>query len=266
MNTLTLRTSSASCQIALHGAHLTSYVRNGLERLFVSQQAVMDGTKAIRGGVPICWPWFGQLHADIASHKIAHGLVRNQPWDIIAQTYSAEESSVTLVPSDTHHPLWPSGLSCSIKITLGEVLEIRLISSNSSAKPIALTGALHTYFAIPDIVDIELEGFEQAHQYIDNNTTTRHDFGENPYLINDEVDRVHLLPAPSTKIVSDSPITIKHRGHDSLVVWNPGAAKAKALADLADKEYRQFVCIETALTQGFELIPGNTHELIQSID
>ena len=135
-----------------------------------------------------------------------------------------------------------------------------------SAKPIALTGALHTYFAIPDIVDIELEGFEQAHQYIDNNTTTRHDFGENPYLINDEVDRVHLLPAPSTKIVSDSPITIKHRGHDSLVVWNPGAAKAKALADLADKEYRQFVCIETALTQGFELIPGNTHELIQSID
>ena len=266
MNYVLLRTPSASCHIALHGAHVTSYIRNGVERFFVSEQAIMDGTKPIRGGVPICWPWFGQLHPDIQEHKIAHGLVRNQPWRILAQTHSENTSSVTLSPSNLDQSLWPKGLSCIVKITLNESLEIRLTSINDSSEPITFTAALHSYFAVSDVSEIQLRGFGKAHQYIDNNSGLRYDFDDEIYPIHDEVDRVHLLPAPSTTIECDAAVTMTHQGHDSLVVWNPGVDKAMSLGDLANEEYRQFLCIETAMTQGHTLSPNGRHTISQRID
>ena len=265
MNYVTLSTPSASCKIALHGAHVTSYIRDGKERFFVSEQAVIDGTKAIRGGVPICWPWFGQLHPEIKSHNIAHGLVRNQPWHIIAQTYRQNESSVTLSPTDCQHPLWPKGLSCKVKITLNDVLEIRLITSNESTELLTFSGALHSYFSVPDVTKVQLKGFGNSHQYIDNNTGLLHNFSNDNYELKGEIDRVHLLPVLTTLIACDTPVKIDHQGHDSLVVWNPGNLKAKALSDLADQEYRDFVCIETAITQGQALSPKSHHELTQRI-
>ena len=262
---MTLHHHNAQCTIALHGAHIVSYQRDGKERLFLSKQAILDGSKPIRGGIPICWPWFGQLHPTIDEHRIAHGLVRNQSWRVLAQTHSDAGASVTLCPTNTTHPLWPQGLDCLIKITLSKTLEIRLLTTNRSAVPISYTGALHSYFAVSDVAQVHLSGFETPHDVIDNASGVQYRFTDAPHRIAGEYDRIHQLAAATTHIHDTSTITIHHQGHDSLVVWNPGPEKAKALHDLADAEYRQFVCIETAITQGNTLAPGMQQEMIQTI-
>jgi glucose-6-phosphate 1-epimerase len=268
--TITLSHANSTCIIALHGGHILSYQRNGEERLFVSKQAVLDGSKAIRGGVPICWPWFGQLHPDIHEHGIAHGLLRNQSWQVSAQIATTSYASATLSPTDRSHPLWPTGLDVQLKVTLADVLTIELISTNHSDNAVTFTGALHTYFAIPDIAQIQLQGFSQAHRFTNNLNGDTAQWHDTAYTFAGEVDRIHENEAnglAETQILAeDFDRRINHQGHDSLVVWNPWIEKGQRLADLDDNEYRAFVCIETAVTKKVTLAPQAAHRLIQRID
>lgn len=133
-----------TCVVSLFGGHVLSYTQSGVEKLFMSKQAKLDGSRPIRGGIPVCWPWFGQLHPDINEHKLAHGLVRQQLWELEAKVSTAKSVSITLSPTDLTHPLWPQGLTCQLIITLThDHLEVKLLSHNKGEKPVPLSCALH---------------------------------------------------------------------------------------------------------------------------
>ena len=263
---LTLTHGNSQCVLSLFGAHVLSYQHNGKEKLFVSKKAHLDGTRPIRGGIPVCWPWFGQLHPDIAQHKHAHGLVRNQLWQIDAQVKTDQATSITLSPTVTSSPLWPEGLSAQLVVTLtADTLSIALHSHNNSNKDMPLSCALHSYFAIEDINNIGITGLNGI--YHDNAQNGAIEHTPSPYLISAEVDRIHPTHVAQTQIeqASQTMTTVMHQGHDSLVVWNPWIEKSSALADMAVTEYLSMVCIETALTQGFSLPAGQSHVLEQTI-
>lgn len=263
---VTLTLGNSRCVISLFGAHVLSYQQHGQEKLFVSEAARLDGSRPIRGGIPVCWPWFGQLHPNIAEHKQAHGLVRNQLWQIDAQVKTDQLTSITLSPTDMSSPLWPEGLSAQLVITLTtEHLSVALHSYNDSMTSIPLSGALHSYFAVSDVTSIQVNGLsglynDNANNGVEGQTLT-------PYLFNAEVDRIHPTDVPQTIITrgSQTIANVLHAGHDSLVIWNPWIEKSRALADIADTEYLSMVCIETALTQGFSLAAGQSHVLEQTI-
>lgn len=263
---ITLDQGSSRCVISLFGGHVLSYQRNGQEKLFVSQAARLDGTRPIRGGVPVCWPWFGQFHPDIAQHQQAHGLVRNQLWQIDAQVKTTQATSITLSPTQTTGALWPEGLTAQLVITLTlESLSIALHSQNNAPQGIPLSCALHSYLSVEDITNIQISGITGP--YHDN---TQHGATFNtpePYRINAEVDRIHPTKAQHTDIQCNGPIVthLTHRGHDSLVVWNPWVEKSSVLTDMDNGEYQNMICIETALTQGFNLPSGQSHVLEQII-
>ena len=262
---VTLQHQHDRAEIALFGAHVTSYIKDGCEKLFVSELAKLDGSRPIRGGIPVCWPWFGQLHPDIKQHGIAHGLVRNQMWQIIAQIQTNTMASVTLEPTDTGHALWPEGLSCQVKVTLTDALKIELITHNNSNTPSPLSAALHTYFTVCDISTTAITGVAGA--FTNNLNSTLHKTSPELYVFTEETDRVHQSTTPKTTIKTNGNTLhiVEHQGHDSLVVWNPWLDKATGFVDMADDEYQKFVCIETALTQGYEIAPGQTHNLVQII-
>ena len=252
-------------EIALFGAHVLSYKKAGSEKLFVSKSAKLDGSRPIRGGIPVCWPWFGQLHPAIKEHGIAHGLVRNQMWQITAQIQTNTMASVTLEPTVTRHTLWPEGLSCQIKITLTDTLKIELITHNSSNIPYPLSAALHTYFTVPDISTTAVTGVTGA--FTNNLDSTLQKTSPEPYVFTEETDRVHQSTTHKTTIETNGNTlhTVEHQGHDSLVIWNPWQTKAASFVDMEDTEYQKFVCIETALTQGYVIQPGQTQILVQEI-
>lgn len=263
---LTLTHGNNQCVLSLFGAHILSYERNGQEKLFVSKAAHLDGTRPIRGGIPVCWPWFGQLHPDIAQHKQAHGLVRNQLWQIDAQVKTDQATSITLSPTVTSSPLWPEGLSAQLVVTLtADTLSIALHSHNNSIKDIPLSCALHSYFAIEDINNICITGLNGI--YHDNAKNGAIEHTPSPYLVSAEVDRIHPTHVAQTQIkqTSQTITAVMHQGHDSLVVWNPWIEKSSALSDMENTEYLSMVCIETALTQGFNLPAGQSHVLEQTI-
>lgn len=263
---VTLTHGNSRCVISLFGAHVLSYQQHGQEKLFVSEAARLDGSRPIRGGIPVCWPWFGQLHPNIAEHKQAHGLVRNQLWQIDAQVKTEQLTSITLSPTDISSPLWPKGLSAQLVVTLtNDCLSIALHSYNDNTTSIPLSCALHSYFAVADVTTIQLNGLsgrfnDNAHNGVKEQTPT-------PYLFNAEVDRIHPTQVPQTNISENSQTIVRvlHSGHDSLVVWNPWAEKCSALGDMADTEYLSMLCIETALTQDFSLAAGQSHVLEQTI-
>lgn len=257
-----------TCVISLFGGHVLSYSQDGVEKLFVSREAKLDGTRPIRGGIPICWPWFGQLHPDINEHNIAHGLVRQQLWELDAKVTTPESVSVTLSPSDLTHPLWPNGLTCQLIITLTKShLSVALHSHNQGNQTLLLSGALHSYFAVSNIKDTTLEGI--TGEYADNANHGKLHVTEQPYQFSAEVDRIHPNTDASlqTNIVNKQQqlTSLTHTGHDSLVVWNPWIEKSRGFSDMADDEYTQMVCIETALTQDFKLAPQSRHCLTQTI-
>lgn len=263
--TILLQNQDDCAEIALFGAHVLSYIKGGRERLFVSESAKLDGSRPIRGGIPVCWPWFGQLHPEIKEHGIAHGLVRNQIWQVTAQIQTDSTSSVTLEPTETEHALWPKGLHCQVKITLTDKLKIELITHNSSHIPYPLSAALHTYFTVSDISTTNISGITGA--FTNNLDDSQHKTTPKPYVFVEETDRIHQSETPCTIIENDNGMlhTVEHQGHDSLVVWNPWQDKACGLVDMKDTEYQNFVCVETALTQGFVIQSGTTHTLVQII-
>ena len=254
--------ATSRCKISLFGAHVLSYQHAGSEKLFVSKAAKLDGSRPIRGGIPVCWPWFGQMHPLIADHRQAHGLVRNQLWQIDAQKTTTDASSITLSPTQNNHALWPLGLSVQLVITLTSAqLSVTLISQNNSQSDYPLSAALHSYFAVDDIHTVCLTGITDLHRA-----------QPSPYHIVQEVDVIHasknaMDQQQHVTIQSDGKTLteVTHQGHDSLVVWNPWQDKTLALVDMQDNEYVKMICIETALTQGFILAQGQQHQLTQII-
>ena len=264
---LTIDNAFATAKISLFGGQVLSYIpqRDGRERLFLSSKALLDGSKSIRGGIPLCWPWFGAYKGPApAAGMPAHGYARTRRWQVVSLTEHALGTDVLLELEGSSGPGFVGKAELRVLISVGEQLRVELQTRNSGLAPFTLGAALHTYFAIDDIYSTRLTGLSGL--YSDKTQNWAMLPTPVPYGFSAETDRIHLQGAPHVEIHSgDNCIGVESAGHDSVVVWNPWETGSQAFADLAPQDYQHFVCVETALTQGFTLSPGATHVLRQSI-
>lgn len=254
----------ASAEISLFGGHILSFKPkyDGRERLWVSQNALFDGKKPIRGGIPICWPWFGGHSGN--TDLPAHGYVRAQNWDILNTEESNTGTTITLKPQTTVGEGFEGDAQLTLVVHVGQQLRIQLLTSNLGNTPFTFNCALHSYFAIADIKHCELLGLTK--QYSDKTRSLQMFDTPQPYCFSEETDRVHI-EQPKTLSIIDKQIKtrILSSGHDSIVVWNPWQDKSSSMDDMADDSYLTMLCVETAVTQGQEVAPQATHTLEQVI-
>ena len=264
---LTIDNTFATARISLFGAQVLGFCpkRDGRERLFLSSKALLDGSKSIRGGVPVCWPWFGAYKgASTATGLPAHGYARTRRWQLVTLVERAEGTELVLELADAGGPGFDGKAELQLVIKVGEKLSIQLVTRNTGSVPFPLSAALHTYFVIDDIRAAQVKGLSGTY----SDKTQNWALLPTPltYRFNSQTDRIHLeKPALLELVSTNRVITIESSGHDSVVVWNPWEDGSKSFVDLAPDDYQHFACIETALTQGFELLPGQQHHLQQTI-
>lgn len=262
---LNIANNHAVAQISLFGGQVLSFCprKDGRERLYLSKLARLDGSKSIRGGVPICWPWFGSNLSDTALP--AHGYVRTRQWRLL-ETNESEEHTVVLLQAEDSSGTGLNGTAqLQLRIVIGSELEISLLTRNTGAVAFPLSCALHTYFAIADIHRTSVAGI--SGEYSDKTRNWEHFQTPTHYTFSEETDRIHLQASPAIRINSGKHTTgVKSQGHDSIVVWNPWTACADNFPDMEAEDYSRMLCVETALTQGFKLEPDASHVLTQIID
>ena len=245
----------ASALISIYAAQVLSYklkLEDGgnNELLFVSESAYFEEGKAIKGGIPICWPWFGRDPENLGRQM--HGFARNMLWQLEdTSSTSAGDTKIvlSLTESKDSYKLWPHDFKVILTITIGKSLHLSLQTINTGKEAFTITQALHTYFSIADIQQVQLEGLDGV-QYLDmvngaNKTEVQLD-GVN---VNQEVDRIYTdAPNYATLIDTKSQreVTIETSGSKTTVVWNPWIDISKSSGDLNDDAYQRFICVETA--------------------
>lgn len=270
--TLKVINQHCSGEIALFGGHLLSFIplRDKQERLWMSPRALFDGSKPIRGGVPVCWPWFANLQTQTHTDELAlpaHGFVRTQPWHVIKVEESDAMTIITLQPDQLGLFGFSEQLLVNLEVTFAKQCSIKLISTNMSERPATITAALHSYLNIADIHQTEIHGV--AGRYIDKLRNSQTFEQGTPYLITGETDRIHLKDDSNyfDRISIAAPIctNIQQQGHDSVVIWNPWEDKSQSMPDMQDDGYLQMLCIEAAITQGHIVAAKQQHILLQVI-
>lgn len=252
--------------VSIYAGHVLSYEPFGQAPvLWVSQLAQYEAGKAIRGGVPIIWPWFGAHPSD--STKSSHGFARRSHWTV-SSTHSAGTSRqlvLSLTDTAETRALWPHRFQLTLTITLNQTLTVELATANTGSTPFTMTQALHSYFHVGDINQIQIHGLEQS-AYLDqlDNMQPKRQSGAITFAA--EVDRIYI-ETTNDCIIADPVlgrrIRIAKKGSGSTVVWNPWIAKAQRMADFGDTEYQEMVCIETtnAADDKVTLMAGEGHRL-----
>lgn len=239
---------AATARVALHGAQIMEWTPAGQEPvLYLSPQAVYREGKAIRGGVPICWPWFGPHETDRSLP--AHGFARNRFWTL--SDAGEDEAGVllrfTLADDDESRRLWPHAFRLEMTMNVGAELRLALRMVNMGDAAFTITGALHTYLAVGDIRRVTIEGLDGA-EYLDMVGTKEVRRQDGNIVFDQEVDRDYRSAAEVR--VKDAALgrvlTVLGEGSHCTVVWNPWIDKAAALSDVPDADYQRFVCVETA--------------------
>ena len=262
--------AAASAEIMLLGAHLVSYkTADGTEHLWMSERSFFEEGKPIRGGVPVCWPWFGPNAENSALP--AHGMVRQRLWEFVgAEEPDARTTRCTFVIRDTPElrKLWDHAFELSITFTVSDTLTIALTTKNTGDAPFTISQALHTYFRIQDIMKAEVLGLEnKAFTNKAGGHTSEEKMGAAPVTFGMEVDRVfHDAPGPFTLLdkAAGKSVHITTEGSNSAVTWNPWIEKSiKMSADFPPEGYKEMVCVETAnaLSDARIVRPGEAHTL-----
>ncbi|MFB1485922.1 MULTISPECIES: D-hexose-6-phosphate mutarotase [unclassified Thiocapsa] len=236
--------------------------------LFVSERAYFAEGKAIKGGIPICWPWFG---ADPeAKGRPAHGFVRAWPWQVLATESlgdGATRVQLGIADDAATRAIWPQYFNLLIDIHVGATLSVALSTLNAGDRPFHITQGFHTYFKVGDATQVAVEGLDGC-RYIDKaadggDVVIRQDgqvrFEREVNRIYEDVPSVLTIVDPTL----DRRIRIESEHSCTAVVWNPWVETAKAMGDLDDQDYRRFVCVETLNTASevIEIPPGETYRL-----
>jgi glucose-6-phosphate 1-epimerase len=246
----------ASAVVTRHGAHVVSWIPDGLERLFLSELGAMDRRAPIRGGVPVIFPQFATYGS--LPH---HGLVRTRDWVLTADGVDGGAAYATfrIEDSDETRRLWPIAFRCELTVSVSAPrLELALRVENPGPAPFTFCAALHTYLRVDDVRSARLEGL-QGTRYRDRTDADReHVETASTLIVGDEVDRIYMQ-APSSLRVQEASrgMRIDADGFPDVVVWNPWVARSKLLPDLADEAYLDMLCVEAAaVVQPLTLAPG----------
>jgi D-hexose-6-phosphate mutarotase len=262
-----IKNRQASARVALLGGHVLSYQPAGQSPLiWLSKASRFQVGQPIRGGIPLIWPWFGPHDTDPT--KPAHGFARTRLWRVLGTRIVAEGANqlrLGLADDETTRDLWPHPFRLELVITVGASLSLELIAHNNDSQAVVCGLALHTYFAVSDIDQINVFGLEDK-VYVDKVDGQQRKRQAGPLTFSGETDRVYLDTTADCLI--DDPglgrrIRLAKSGSRSTVVWNPGPARSQALPDMAADGYRSMLCVETAnaLDDVVTIPPGEAHHL-----
>ena len=266
-----INNSHARASVCLQGAQVLTFAPSHHEPvLYVSKQARYISGKSVRGGIPVCWPWFGP-HATEAQ-KPAHGFARSSLWRVIktdALNDGATRLVLELTPLPEHHALWPHDARVQLHVSVGPSLTVELVTHNESTQPIQISEALHTYFQVSDIESVSVTGLEGC-TYMDKVTGGAPAIQQQAITIRGETDRVYLHTAAECVIHDPGlqrRIHIAKTGSLSTVVWNPWTEKALKLGDMGSDGFRSMLCVESAnaLDDVVTIAAGTEHRLINII-
>ena len=246
-----IKNDQATATISLQGAHLLGWKPHDQDDvIWLSKDATFAKGKSVRGGIPICWPWFG-AHERNDSFP-AHGFARTVLWQVInTQKLSSDETQITFRLSTNQldkdiQKMWPQETVAEYRLTIAETLTLELTTFNKSDETITIGQALHTYFNIEDISNTTVYGLE-GKTYLDKTDNFNAKIQNGLITINNEVDRVYLDTADDVTIDNKKrKIIIKKQGSHSTVVWNPGEDVATKMGDLGEDGYQQMLCVESA--------------------
>ncbi|MFV3404038.1 MULTISPECIES: D-hexose-6-phosphate mutarotase [Pseudomonas] len=280
LNCWRISSAHAELLIAQQGAQILSYQRVGEPPLlWLSDQAIFRQGTSVRAGVPVCWPWFGNLQRNPQSVQAmyhaeqapAHGLARNRDWQLLrAEEQDAKLHIEFALPSAQGDlPGWPHNVELKLTIVLGDELALSLTSHNLGQQPVTISQALHSYFAVSDVRQAQVEGVEGL-GYIETLADWEQRQQSGALTFSGETDRIYRATPQRLSIIDphwNRRITLTSSGSRSAVIWNPWTERAKALPDMADDGWQRMLCIETANVWDdvVELKPGASHTLGLSI-
>jgi D-hexose-6-phosphate mutarotase len=271
---LVVETDRCRARLTPYGAHVCEWTPAGqaTSALFLSPRATFAAGKAIRGGVPVCFPWFANHPTDAT--KPAHGFARTRLWQVadIGRNGDDDVGVVLRLTSDAEtRAYWPAEFVATLTVSLGRSLAMTLEVENTGADEIAYESALHTYLTVGDVEGISIHGLKRT-RFVDKvDGFQEKTAGDTPIAIAGEVDRVYL-DTPATCTVDDPVlgrrIRIEKRHSQATIVWNPGHQKAQGVADIGGEAWQRFVCVETANCgpHVVRLAPRARHAMTARID
>ena len=246
-----INNTRAHATVSTYSGQLLSYRPKDRQEdlLFVSDKAYYEAGKAIKGGIPVCWPWFGPDPENRG--RPAHGFVRNRQWQVSGSESLADGSTkiiLSITDSEATRALWPHPFQLDIEITVGDTLRVELVTHNTGNDSITISQALHSYFRVGDITSVSVLGLDGIN-YIDKANDSARKTQAGPLTISSEVDRIYTDTSGDLTIDDASlerKIAITSSGCSTAVVWNPWVNIAASMADLDDDDYLQMLCVETA--------------------
>jgi glucose-6-phosphate 1-epimerase len=256
----------AAGEVYLYGGHVTSWKPAGAEEvLFVSAKSKWQEGVAIRGGVPVCFPWFGGKAGDAKAP--AHGFARIRMWELGAIERGGDGVTVVMfLESDAEtKKWWAADFRLEHRVTFGRNLKMELVVKNRSASAARFEEALHTYFRIGDIAQARVRGLDGL-RYTDKTDARKEKTQKGDVVITSETDREYL-DAPREVELEDGTtrrrIRIANENARTTVIWNPWMEKAKAMSDLGDEEWKQMICVETTNVSQYavEVGAGKEHRM-----
>lgn len=266
LSQITISNEYATASIFPYGAHVSSFVPKGGKDLFwMSTKSPFSVGKAIRGGVPLCWPWFSAHKQD--KTLPSHGFARIHTWHAASAAQLADGRTrlvFTLDSTPETRTIWPHDFHAEYTVTVGSSLDLSLSTTNTGTEPFLFEEVLHSYFAVGDVRKTALHGFDQGY-YLDRGT------GDTPALLQGvykpQAETTYLFEKPNQQARLSDPsmkrsLVMEHRGAGSCAVWNPfdtGAAKMPEVAE----QWPEFLCVEHGnfLARGISLLPGYSHRL-----
>lgn len=272
-STLLIDTPLARCEISLQGAQVLSFIpkSEGRDLLWCSPARLQPG-RPVRGGIPICWPWFSRQGRPASS--VQHGFARRLPWTV--EQASETQVRLRLIAPQGAWPEadWPAGCEVSVAMEIGAALTVRLITRNDSDQPVILTQALHTYLSVGDVRQTALGGL-QGKAYLDNLQGLQRCVQDNDWTFGTgsqpACDRIYLA-TDAEHVLSDPVlerrIAIRSSGSASTVVWNAGPEGVLALGDVPANAWPGYLCVEAANClpeDAVVLAPGEQTELAQTL-
>ncbi|MBS1850603.1 MAG: D-hexose-6-phosphate mutarotase [Acidobacteria bacterium] len=257
-------------EVYLYGAHVTSWKPKGFEdALFLSSRAHWQEGQAIRGGVPICFPWF-RNKADDAKAP-AHGFVRTRLWQLASIAERDGGTVVTLFTQSDEHTRrwWPGEFRLEHRVSFGPELRMELVCRNTGASPFRYEEALHTYNRVTNAAQARVGGLEGVH-FLDNTDANREKVQGGAIEFSAQTDRAYRNTSGRVDVIDPGAgrrIRLTKQGSRNTVVWNPWQEKAAAIADLGDGEWAQFLCVEACnmLEAAVSLAPGEEHVMAAAL-
>jgi len=266
-----IATAAATAEVSLYGAQVISWRPAGAEEvIFMSQRSHWKPGLAIRGGIPVCFPWFREKPGNPQAPK--HGFVRTREWRLDSLR-AEDDGSVTLVcliaSDESTRALWPHDFLLAYRIRIANTLRLELSVMNRGPNPLRFEEALHTYFRIGPIRDVRVRGLDAA-AILDNNDSNRERRQEGELALTGPTDSAFIDTEAPVEIVDPAlhrRLRTEKLHSRNTVVWNPWEDGAAKLSDLAPDEWQRMLCVEAAniLGAAVSLAPGEEHTLRATI-